>query len=110
MLILGILVAVVGVFFPLMSGSIFRNGVPTLVGGVLIIKSASALRCRYSDILLSAAAFVLVLLSKVVPTQVVSPVVFHVAALALMPVFAITGLTFKAIATERRKGKTSGPQ
>jgi hypothetical protein len=107
-LILGILIAAVGTFFPLMSGSMFRNGAPIVVAVFLIGKGASTLRCRTSDVLLSGAAFVLVVLSKLVPSQVASPVVFHVAALALMPVFVMTGLTFKAITTERRKRKQPG--
>lgn len=108
-LTLGILIATVGVF-PIMSGSIFRNGAPVVVAVLLIGKSAGALRCRMSDVVPSAAALIFVLLSKIVPAQIISPVIFHVAALVLMPIFAMTGLSFKAIATERRKGKESGSQ
>jgi len=108
-LILAILIAVVGVF-PVMSGNMFRNGAPVVVAVFLIIKGASALRCRISDVVLSATAFIFVLLSRIVPAQVISPVIFHVAALILMPIFALTGLTFKAIAVERRKRKESGSQ
>ncbi len=108
-LILAILIAAVGVF-PIMSGNMFRNGAPVVVAVFLIAKGASALRCTISDVVLSAAAFIFVLLSKIVPAQVVSPVIFHVAALVLIPIFAMTGLTFKAIAAERRKGKESGSQ
>jgi len=109
-LILGILIAAVGTFFPLMSGSMFRNGAPIVVAVFLIGKSGSTLRCKTSDVLLSVAAFVLVVLSKIVPARVVSPVVFHVAALVVVVIFAVTGLTFKAIAVERRRRRESGGQ
>lgn len=108
-LILAILIAAVGVF-PVMSGNIFRNGAPVVVAVFLISKGASSLRCQGSDVILSAIAFVFVLLSKVVPPHIISPVVFHVVALAILPIFAITGLTFKAMATERKTRKKSGGQ
>jgi hypothetical protein len=107
-LVLGILVAAVGAVFPIQSGHIFRNGAPAVVAVFLIGKGVSTLRCRTSDVLLSAAAFGLVVLSKIVRTQTLSPVVFHVAALAILPIFAMTGLTLKAIAEERRRRKQSG--
>lgn len=106
-LTLGIATAMVGALFPIMSGQLFRNGAPAVVAVFLIVKGASSLRCKRSDIGLGTIAFVLVLLSKIVPESAVSPVAFHVAALCILPVFAMTGLTFKAIVTERRKRKES---
>jgi hypothetical protein len=108
LLTLGIATALVGAFFPIMPGHLFRNGAPAVIAVFLIVKGASSLRCRRSDIVLGTIAFVLVLLSKIVPASAVSPVAFHVAALCILPLFAMTGLTFKAIVSERRKRKESG--
>jgi FtsH-binding integral membrane protein len=108
-LTLGILIAGVGVL-PALSGGIFRNGAPVVVAVFLLSKGTGTLRCRTSDVLLSSIALVLVLFSKIVPAHIMSPVVFHVAALAILPIFAMTGLTFKTIALERRKKKESGGQ
>lgn len=109
-LTLGIAVALVAAFVPIMSGHLFRNGAPAVIAVFLIVKGASSLRCKISDVALGALAFALVLLSKIVPASGVSPVVFQAAALAILPLFALTGLTFKAIASERRKRKESGGQ
>jgi hypothetical protein len=106
-LILGVLVAAVGVL-PVSSGGVFRNGAPAVVAVFLVTKGLSLLQCHISDVVLSSVALVFVVLSKVVPAQVVTPIAFHVAALAVLPVFAVTGLTFKTIAAERRKKKESG--
>ncbi len=96
-LLTGILIAAIGVI-PIMSGNIFRNGAPTLVAGFLIIKGASKLRCKLSDVMFSIAALIFIVLSKVVPAQAVF---FHIAVLALLPIFAVTGLTLKNIALNR---------
>ena len=104
---MGILTAAVGTI-PVLSGGILRNGAPFVVAVFLVIKGASRLRCRTSDVAFGAVALFLVILSKAVPSEVVSPIVFHVAALALLPIFASTGLTLKTIALDRQKKKADG--
>ena len=107
LLVLGILIALVGAVLPLASGNLFRNGAPAVLAVIVIGKGSSTLACKASDVVLSAVMFVLVLLSKIVPASFVSPITFHMVALILLPIFAMTGLTLKAIANGRDRSKQS---
>ena len=85
-----------------MSGNIFRNGAPAILAVFLIIKGSSSLRCKKADVVLSVAIFALVSLSKVVPARIISPAALQAAALAIVIVFAFTGLKLRTILTDRR--------
>lgn len=72
------------------------------LAGILVIKGASRLRCRPSDVLMSFAVLILVVLSKITPMQIASPLIFEVGAVVVIVIFGMTGLTFKSIAAEQK--------
>jgi hypothetical protein len=100
-LCLGIAIAGVGAVFT-ESGVVFRHAASIALAGLFTIKGASRLRCRASDVLLTAATLCLLLLSKIIPPRTLSPLVFEVAILIILPIYVLTGLTYKSIIADQR--------
>ena len=88
------------------SGRILRLGGTIGLAAFFIIKGVSRLQCHASDVALTAVTFALVLASKIVPPRIISPLAFEVSGLLLLPIFCLTGLSFKAVAAGQ-KGKES---
>lgn len=84
------------------AGVILRHGAAIAIAVFFTIKGASKLRCRVSDILLVGLALCFVILSKTVPSKWVTPVVFEIGTLAIVPIYLFTGLTYKAIIANQR--------
>lgn len=86
------------------AGRILRLGGTLGLAAFFIIKGLSKLQCRASDVALASVTLVLVIASKIVPPRIISPLTFEVSGLLLLPIFCVTGLTFKAVAAGQ-KGK-----
>jgi hypothetical protein len=95
-LCLGIAIAAVGALFT-GSGVILRHGAAIALAVFFTVKGASKLQCKLSDVLLTIAVLCLLFLSKIIPATTLSPLVFEVAALAVLPIYIFTGLTYRSI-------------
>ena len=100
-LCLGIFIAVVGAVLT-ERGTILRHGAGIAIAVFFTIKGASKLQCKVSDVSLVALALCCVVLSKTVPPGTVAPIVFEVGALAVLPIYVFTGLTYKAIIANQK--------
>jgi len=97
----GISIAAVGAFFT-EAGAILRHGGAIAIAVFFTIKGASKLQCKLSDVLLVCLALCFVILSKTALSGRLTPVVFEVGALVLVPIYMFTGLTYKAIISNQR--------
>ena len=95
-LCLGICIAAVGAFRT-EAGVILRHGAGIAVAVFFVIKGASKLRCKMSDVLLGCLGLCFIILSKAVPSNWVTPVVFEVGLLIVVAIYIFTGLSYKAI-------------
>ena len=84
------------------GGAILRHGAAIAIAVFFTIKGTSKLACKTSDVLLVGLALCFVVLSKTVPSKLVTLVVFEIGALAVVPIYIFTGLTYKAIIANQR--------
>jgi hypothetical protein len=86
-------------------GGGFLRHVSLLLTGIVALKGASGMRCKTSDILLSSTFLILIGLSKFISPGRVSPAVFQISALVIVPIFLSTGLTLKAIVAKQSRSE-----
>jgi hypothetical protein len=103
-------IIIVSLIFPT-SGQILKLGSIFGLSAFFVAKGASSLPCRNSDVALGIGVLGLIIASKI-PGLTNSPLILEICAILLTLVFAITGLTFKAIAVEqkRRRHSSDKPQ
>ena len=106
-LCLGLTIAAVGALWA-DSGTILRHGAAIAIAVFFTVKGTSRLQCKVSDVLLVILALCLVVLSKIVPPNRISPVVFETGAVAVVPFYVFTGLTYGAIIANQRSHRGSG--
>jgi hypothetical protein len=95
-LCLALAIAVTAVVFP-NSGRILRLGGGLGFAALFVIKGARRLQCRWSDVWLTAAALVLVLVSKLIPSTTTNPLLLEIVALAFAAIFLATGRTVRRV-------------
>lgn len=101
-----VFVLIAGLSLSAISVLFSRHGLMLVgLGAFFIIKGASKLPCKASDVLLSIFTFGLLLLSKTPSLGQALRLTFELSAVLLTIVFVFSGLSLRSIMTEQRRAR-----